>query len=572
MALSALSLSVTSGIQGRRFQATINGLTTGKVEVLNDGSPGFSTVNGKVMSHGLPYPVSTVVLREREPGVGQGYRDTRIDITALTAGQLYNQALGMIGAGRALKRYRVGGERQSDGSIVYSVFAEDDLGATAKAGAGQMLKKYPNFPQTTIMAPRQAGDYLTYGSGTFTLVDDSSFDDGRKVIKVTPNLNVEGRVCSLLKSPEDWRNGHVSVWLKISPFNTANWQTLSLRVYSSGSPASPPANYSHMSGIFSDFVAGGGFTKNGKHTKELSVQGTGADMSAVTWTAVHVRGQNVANDILISDIQFVPDQLQRAVIAFRKDDAWRSDSLRNFFISRGIPFHEAPGAIAGPNGYNGDGYNTPPVSNPSRETLDNINAWRATGKLQVMPQALLTEDAQPNQLAYRQEFEGYQKYHRDHNWTDDAADVTYYNTSGIAVPYVRQEMLRAGARSIGRFLNGRNNVDPPFATTETFPFRDETAVQWINLAAPGLHPGGGITTITDSIMRSIDRAIAIKGFVGIAGHNDMYEQSAEWDAIVAVADRWAANPGQFDVVLVKDVLDPFLAQYGGRTYPAPNYG
>ena len=99
MALNALTLSVTSGVQGRRFQAKINGLTTGKVEVLNDGSPGFSTVNGNVMSHGLPYATSTVVLREYEPGVGQGYRDTRIDITAATAGQIYNQALSMIGAG-----------------------------------------------------------------------------------------------------------------------------------------------------------------------------------------------------------------------------------------------------------------------------------------------------------------------------------------------------------------------------------------------------------------------------------------------------------------------------------------
>lgn len=136
MALNALTLSVTSGVQGRRFQAKINGLTTGKVEVLNDGSPGFSTVNGNVMSHGLPYATSTVVLREYEPGVGQGYRDTRIDITAVTAGQIYNQALSMIGAGRTLKSYRVGSERQSDGSVTFKVFAEDDLGATMGLGLG----------------------------------------------------------------------------------------------------------------------------------------------------------------------------------------------------------------------------------------------------------------------------------------------------------------------------------------------------------------------------------------------------------------------------------------------------
>ncbi|WP_066770136.1 hypothetical protein [Sphingobium sp. CCH11-B1] len=133
MALNALTLAVTSGVQGKQFQSAINGLTTGKVEVLNDGSPGFSTVNGQLISHGLPYPVSTVVLREYEPGVGQGYRDTRIDITAATEGQIYNQALALLSPGRTLVRYRTGGERQSDGSIVFRVYAEDELGATLSA-------------------------------------------------------------------------------------------------------------------------------------------------------------------------------------------------------------------------------------------------------------------------------------------------------------------------------------------------------------------------------------------------------------------------------------------------------
>lgn len=82
MALGNLSLSITAGVQGRPFNASIIGLTTGRVEVLQDSSPGFSTVNGRVMSDRLPYPVSVVALREYEPGVGVGYRDSRIDIAA----------------------------------------------------------------------------------------------------------------------------------------------------------------------------------------------------------------------------------------------------------------------------------------------------------------------------------------------------------------------------------------------------------------------------------------------------------------------------------------------------------
>ncbi|TZG25585.1 SGNH/GDSL hydrolase family protein [Sphingomonas montanisoli] len=132
MALGALSLSVTSGVQGRPFQAKINGLTTGKVEVLNDGAPGFSTVNGNVMSSGLPYPVSTVVLREYEPGVGDGYRDTRIDIQATTQAELDIIAANAVGSDRSVRRARLAGDI-SGGALIWSLLVEDDLGATRSA-------------------------------------------------------------------------------------------------------------------------------------------------------------------------------------------------------------------------------------------------------------------------------------------------------------------------------------------------------------------------------------------------------------------------------------------------------
>jgi len=136
MALNALTLSTTQGVQGRPFQAAISGLSTGRIEVLGDASPGFSVVNGQLMSRGLPYPVSTVSLREYEPGVGQGYRDSRIDITATTRDQLMTSALALMGPGRTLVRYRAAGQRQPDGSITYRLYAEDDLGATQQVLIG----------------------------------------------------------------------------------------------------------------------------------------------------------------------------------------------------------------------------------------------------------------------------------------------------------------------------------------------------------------------------------------------------------------------------------------------------
>lgn len=164
MALGNLTLSVTDGVQGRPFAAKINGLTTGKVDVLNDGSPGFSTVNGRVMSSSLPYSVSTVVLREYEPGVGQGYRDSRIDITAATRLSLYQQALSLLGVGRVLVSWRTASETQSDGTTSYTLFAQDDLGATLKVAAGLIALALTSPIDNRVLTSPVDGRILTRAS------------------------------------------------------------------------------------------------------------------------------------------------------------------------------------------------------------------------------------------------------------------------------------------------------------------------------------------------------------------------------------------------------------------------
>lgn len=82
MALGPLSLNIITGIIGRPFSATVSGQSAGStVDVVgSDGTPGFSTVNGRVFHAGLPYAVNTIVLRETLPG--EGFRDSRIDIVA----------------------------------------------------------------------------------------------------------------------------------------------------------------------------------------------------------------------------------------------------------------------------------------------------------------------------------------------------------------------------------------------------------------------------------------------------------------------------------------------------------
>jgi len=153
MPLNALTLSTTQGVQGRRFRAVISGLTPGSsLEVLSDGSPGFSTVNDKLDSSSLPYPVSTAVLRETK--AGETPRETRIDITAATREQLLASAQAQVGVGRTLVGYRVAGLLQNDGTTAYSVVAVDDLGATTSSAVGVSASFAPGGePVITTLNP-----------------------------------------------------------------------------------------------------------------------------------------------------------------------------------------------------------------------------------------------------------------------------------------------------------------------------------------------------------------------------------------------------------------------------------
>lgn len=90
MPLNNLSLSVSAGRPHQPFEASVIGLTTGRVEVVNDGTPGFSVVNGVLRHPRLPgdRAVATAVLAEVDPGAGVSRRETRLDIAIAMVPQL----------------------------------------------------------------------------------------------------------------------------------------------------------------------------------------------------------------------------------------------------------------------------------------------------------------------------------------------------------------------------------------------------------------------------------------------------------------------------------------------------
>jgi hypothetical protein len=136
MALNALTLSVSNGIQGKSFKSAVSGMTPGNlVEVMPGSAPGFGYSNGFLSNPSLSYDSNLAILRERNEVTGEN-RTTQLIITAISSYALLTQA-GTIDA--TYRTYRTGAVKQGDGSEIWYIFVEGQTGATVSAAAGAAI-------------------------------------------------------------------------------------------------------------------------------------------------------------------------------------------------------------------------------------------------------------------------------------------------------------------------------------------------------------------------------------------------------------------------------------------------
>lgn len=92
MALSALTLTVSKGVSGRRFRSKLNGLTAGTVVEIDGRAspPGFSEVNGFLVNPSVSLGYGAVVVTERVPATGET-RTTNLLIEVLSRNEVRRQ-------------------------------------------------------------------------------------------------------------------------------------------------------------------------------------------------------------------------------------------------------------------------------------------------------------------------------------------------------------------------------------------------------------------------------------------------------------------------------------------------
>lgn len=419
------------------------------------------------------------------------------------------------------------------------------------------LPRYPEFPSTTLAAITTKASLYNGNSAA----SDVSVSDSPYGLSTAPQIDLpaSSQLISTVAvaSPCDVRNGHISFEYKtISGISAASGTLTSfkIRLYSSGSPAAPPANYTETGNMGSYFkaFAVGRWQRFGVPISWFNViGGSGATLSAVTWARIEIICGATGATIQLGYIRFYPNPLSQAKVIFRWDDAVASAYTigKPLLDAIGKPGFLAPGAVASAQGFGGAG----------RMTLAQVAECRAAG-WQVGSQSYSTESAQADYAAYLAEYRSMMAYAAANGYRTDAVDGTFYSSVGPATSVAASAMRAAGVRTIQRFDNG-NAENPPNIPGETFPFADEFNIRSLNMA----QPGGSGATITTRVQQALSRAITDKGVLILAMHDDLTNADA-LQAFNDVISTYNSDPTKFDITTPTALLTPYLALYGPKTY------
>lgn len=291
-----------------------------------------------------------------------------------------------------------------------------------------------------------------------------------------------------------------NIYLQMKMLTNNLLTNLSVRLYSTGTPALAGANYVQASFGYARHRYSGDWQTLGVPIDDFVVVGTGADLANITHAAIHVdTTSSSACTVLVGAIFACPKILNKASVSISFDDC-RADTWTDaakYMVRRGLPGVLYPGAISASLRAN---------PNQFQLTLRQIELLKRLYGWQVAYQAFDTEapvDTTDGFLAKMSKLHGLHSA----NGLGGGNDGSYF--SGIGVNSMYDEVFRAQFRSMRSY---RIYSVPELAGVhgEVVPFADPYNLKTIGVDTSA-HSAANLTDV-------IARAVVRKSHVNFVFH------------------------------------------------------
>lgn len=422
-------------------------------------------------------------------------------------------------------------------------------GDKGPAVGGRAYQRYRIATPTAVLASFDQVSRLTGAPGEASdVAADPLYGDTRLTVTLASFSAIQLKPAAAMAAAVNATGQNVRIWTKPLANVDPRLDSYKVRLYSTGSPSAPGANYHEFN--FSGLIREG--QKNAEQrwgsfavpVSQFTAVGSGADLTAVTWAMVTMQANSSAGMTLaVGNVELVANGLNKAKMVIAFDDQFPNTIN---YASRAMARY----------GFKGVLYVSPAidVGRPGKlppaqlKTLHDNLGW------QIASQAYSTEN--------NTGVGGIDVITADQRTVDAAKLRNWQNGLGLsggnhgsyfsnvgATDMIAYPMFRQAFRSMRAYYFGE------FSVIETYPWADPMRIR--AMGAGEFQWGNNAAIYTTYWKNHIDRAMAQKGVGFIVFHDGLGGGLSNWrpafDQMLAYLD---ANRASIDVVTVEDLETP----------------
>lgn len=422
-------------------------------------------------------------------------------------------------------------------------------GDKGPAVGGRAYQRYRIATPTAVLASFDQVSRLNGPPGEVSdVAADPLYGDTRLTVTLNSFNVVQLRPAAAMAAPVNATGQIVRLWTKPIANVDPRLDSYKIRLYSTGTPSSPSANYHeyNASGLIRE-AQKNGEQRWGSFTIPVSqfvAVGTGADLTAVTWAMVTMQANSSSGlTIAVGNVELVANALTKAKMIISFDDQYPNTIA---YASRAMARY----------GFRGVLYVSPAIDTgrTNKLTIAQLKNLHDNLGWQIASQAYSTENSTGAG--------GIDVMTADQRTAESAKLRSWQNGLGLSggstgsyfsnvgpTDMVAYPMFRQNFRSMRAYYFGE------FSVVETYPWGDPMRIR--AMGAGEFQWGNNAAIYTTYWKNHIDRAMAQKGVGFIVFHDGLGGGLSNWraafDQMLAYLD---ANRAAIDVVTVDDLETP----------------